>query len=394
MRGQRNMTQAELIAEALEEEERNKEELRKWLRREEEKRELRRVGRKRVRGPRWTWISRTVGKAVEVVGEGAGQGNAPRVDVQPDQEPTPAPATPATPPAQTANDTTITADTTDSANGKANTPEETAPKRDTPSLSAPAPIGDSEVALAGPSRIPDSRPIPVTSFPTASTPQSDAPYTRNYLILSQIPGGLPAELSLVLGDHIEWDQMQYIPARNRPINRRPPLCPFTGLVAKYRHPSTMIPYATVEGYKLIEAMLRERYVWSESGFWLGGEEDAAADGIEGVKGWAEAVHGGWMGGFEIPRSEEQEEQVAEVEEVEMDKAEEPEPSPVSEKKRVSGKKGKRKSEAVKEEPNIAAQRKRTKSASVVVSHDQVAPSPVSINKGSKAKRKSSTVHIV
>ena len=37
----RNYTQDELIAAALEEEERNKDELQKWLRREEEKRELR-----------------------------------------------------------------------------------------------------------------------------------------------------------------------------------------------------------------------------------------------------------------------------------------------------------------------------------------------------------------
>ena len=63
----RKMTQDELIAAALEEEESNKEALRDWVRREEEKRELRRVGRKRVVGPRWTWVSRTVGKLVEEV---------------------------------------------------------------------------------------------------------------------------------------------------------------------------------------------------------------------------------------------------------------------------------------------------------------------------------------
>ena len=83
-------------------------------------------------------------------------------------------------------------------------------------------------------------------------------------------------------------------------DRRPVICPFTGLTAKYRHPSTMIPYATLAEFKQIEALLANRYVWSTGGgCWLGGEEDVCADGMEGIEGWKEAVHGGWLGGHRL-----------------------------------------------------------------------------------------------
>ena len=86
-------------------------------------------------------------------------------------------------------------------------------------------------------------------------------------------------------------------------------CPFTGLVAKYRHPETMIPYATTEAYREIQALQQNRYIWSaETGCWMGGEEDVFAEGIEEVEGWREAVHGGWMAGLEMPGSDELEEE--------------------------------------------------------------------------------------
>ena len=87
-------------------------------------------------------------------------------------------------------------------------------------------------------------------------------------------------------------------------DRRPVICPFTGVQARYRHPQTNTPYATVEGYKQIQALLQHRYMWDEdTSVWYGGEEDMWADGVENVEGWAEAVHGGWMGGKEIDQPE-------------------------------------------------------------------------------------------
>lgn len=138
------LTQSQLIEAALEEEERNKEALRDWLKKEEEKRELRRVGRKVVKGPRWTWVSRTVGRLVEEVPE----------------------------------------------------PAEAEKQQQQPSVTTETQI----------------QPLP----PAQS--ETNAPYTRNYIILSQIPGGLPAELQIVLGSHVEWDKLKVIPSRNRPIS--------------------------------------------------------------------------------------------------------------------------------------------------------------------------------
>jgi len=297
-RGVRHFTQAELIAEALEEEERNKEELQKWLRREEERRELRRVGRKRVRGPRWTWISRTVGKMVEVVedrvqevevsqarpeGKGEASGSIDVGDL-PSQE---LPDTQTPKAAEIEPNTDLRARASEADLDKGPRPAQTPIEPDQP--------------IASSSKLIEP-PAPNNTLQTTSTPIQPEPsqYTRNYLILSKIPGGLPAELSLVLGNHVEWDQVKYIPARNRPVIRRRPRCPFTGKIAKYRHPSTMIPYADVDGYRHIEDLLRNRYVWSEGGFWVGGEEDMGAGGVEDVDGWVEAVHGGWMGGFPLP----------------------------------------------------------------------------------------------
>jgi vacuolar protein sorting-associated protein 72 len=334
-RGVRNYTQAELIAEALEEEERNKEELQKWLRREEERRELRRVGRKRVRGPRWTWISRTVGKLVEVIEDGDGT-KAKDVEVsQASERDGPEEAGPSgtsgSAVERTHEDASALAEPVDEDTRAAQSAGET--EQEGPTL--PAAIGKEEEGVKArdvqiaptptPNSLPTANPAePVASSSTPLEPFTNNPvappllqsrstpvqpessqYTRNYLILSQIPGGLPAELALVLGNHVEWDQVKYIPARNRPIIRRRPRCPFTGKVAKYRHPATMIPYADVGGYQQIEALLQNRYMWSEGGFWLGSEEDVGASGTEELEGWSEAVNGGWMAGFPIPIPEEE-----------------------------------------------------------------------------------------
>jgi hypothetical protein len=245
-----------------------------------------------VRGPRWTWISRTVGKMVEVVeGEGVKEVEVRQAKEKEDVEAEPS----AVIPSETTGHPPISKTTTQSPKGTTST----AP----PATSTEAP----QNAVASSSKVdPTPASNPTTTLQSAPTPiQHPEPsqYTRNYLILSQIPGGLPAELSLVLGNHVEWDQVNYIPARNRPVIRRPPRCPFTGKIAKYRHPSTMIPYADVSGYKEIEALLQNRYIWSEGGFWVGGEEDVGAPEAEVIEGWREAMNGGWLGGFSIPPEE-------------------------------------------------------------------------------------------
>lgn len=310
VRGVRPMTQDELIAQALEEEERNKEELRTWLRREEEKRELRRVGRKVVRGPKWTWVSRTVGKLVEVVEEQDApraaqedkppdQPEGPSV-TQPNREPeletvTPAPEA-AEPPAasQSGTEPAPALDAPDRAAEPSATPAGPEPNntaevvpqppepasvdgrpaptaqghvdegpRDPSTTETANPSADTDVggdAAARSAQVPpiadrpgpedassskqpmdQANPTPATSVPqpgpeaSASTPatatHSDSnpaeptedapsgPYARNYLMLSQVAGGLASELKIILGDHVDWDDVKYIPARNRPMSR-------------------------------------------------------------------------------------------------------------------------------------------------------------------------------
>lgn len=193
------LTQTQLIEAALEEEERNKEALRDWLKKEEEKRELRRVGRKVVKGPRWTWVSRTVGRLVEEVPESEEKSREKsRGEAEKSQEQdTPQQVT--SPKAPQMEESKINPPPLPSAKSQS---QSQSPKNNTTIKPAP----DAH------------QPSPVTE--TEAQPQSEpnVPYTRNYIILSQIPGGLPAELQIVLGSHVEWDKLKIIPSRNRPIS--------------------------------------------------------------------------------------------------------------------------------------------------------------------------------
>lgn len=222
------LTQSQLIEAALEEEERNKEALRDWLKKEEEKRELRRVGRKVVKGPRWTWVSRTVGRLVEEVpepaeaekgqeselhGEGKqearvgeaeerqGEQEKPRGEAEKSQGET-SPEAPA-PPSEEQSKVIIPAPPS---------AEEAATETTLTPLNPPAPPEQQQASVTTETQ---------TQPPPPAQSETNAPYTRNYIILSQIPGGLPAELQVVLGSHVEWDKLKVIPSRNRPISAFP-----------------------------------------------------------------------------------------------------------------------------------------------------------------------------
>lgn len=191
------LTQTQLIEAALEEEERNKEALRDWLKKEEEKRELRRVGRKVVKGPRWTWVSRTVGRLVEEVPEceeksqEKSRGEAEKFQ----EQDTPQQVT--SPKAPQSEESKINPPPLPSAESQSQSPKNNATIKPAPDAHQPSPVTETEAQ-------PQSEP--------------NVPYTRNYIILSQIPGGLPAELQIVLGSHVEWDKLKIIPSRNRPIS--------------------------------------------------------------------------------------------------------------------------------------------------------------------------------
>lgn len=105
-------------------------------------------------------------------------------------------------------------------------------------------------------------------------------------------------------------------------DRKPPTDPLTGQPACYRHPASMIPYASAESYATLQALLANRYVWSEGGWWAGGEADVAADGIEDIAGWREACMRGWAGGKRVESEEgeavDKDEMGEEAEEMEVD----------------------------------------------------------------------------
>ncbi|KIR40911.1 hypothetical protein I307_05325 [Cryptococcus deuterogattii 99/473] len=320
------LTQSQLIEAALEEEERNKEALRDWLKKEEEKRELRRVGRKVVKGPRWTWVSRTVGRLVEEVPEPAEaeKGQESELNGEGKQE-------------ESRGEAEKLQGEAEKSQGESS-PKAPAPRSEEEPKVIPAPPS-AEKAAAENTTTPLSPPPPPeqqqqqpTETQTQPPPpaaaaaaqsETNAPYTRNYIILSQIPGGLPAELQVVLGSHVEWDKLKVIPSRNRPINRPIPLCPFTNLPAKYRHPTTLIPFATKDGYQEIEALLLNRYEWVEEGGWWGaGEGDVWADGMEAVAGLDSrgAGIGGWYAGERLGPPESQQVKEEEMEVVEESEA--------------------------------------------------------------------------
>ncbi|KAF0447602.1 Vacuolar protein sorting-associated protein 72 [Gigaspora margarita] len=73
---------------------------------------------------------------------------------------------------------------------------------------------------------------------------------RNLLIFSQFSKVEEAKLFQ------EW--------KKKPQRAKKVLCPFTGLIAKYKDSKTGIPYANVEAYSRIQKLLQHKYIWSET----------------------------------------------------------------------------------------------------------------------------------
>jgi vacuolar protein sorting-associated protein 72 len=77
------------------------------------------------------------------------------------------------------------------------------------------------------------------------------------------------------------------------------MCLLTGRPAKYRHPVSLIPYATAEAYRLIDQTLRHDFLWSEDrmaflGTTLETDEPLEkADGMDGIEEWDDAARGWW-----------------------------------------------------------------------------------------------------
>ncbi|GAA5874975.1 hypothetical protein JCM3774_000463 [Rhodotorula dairenensis] len=106
-----------------------------------------------------------------------------------------------------------------------------------------------------------------------SAPPEPEEYARNWLVFDNFEGGRAEELEAIFGDHVDWSKPAPLPVRGT----RRDQCPITGLPARYRDPQTLTPYATLAAYHAIRAMVNSQaFVWSES---LGAYTAAANFGI-------------------------------------------------------------------------------------------------------------------
>ncbi|SCZ96374.1 BZ3500_MvSof-1268-A1-R1_Chr8-2g10152 [Microbotryum saponariae] len=97
---------------------------------------------------------------------------------------------------------------------------------------------------------PDAGPmITPAPDPAVATPY----YARNYLIFDEFVGATVGdEMEALFGDHCDWDTAKSVTLES---NRRPKICPITGLSAKYRDPRTMTPYANKYAYDVLTQLL-------------------------------------------------------------------------------------------------------------------------------------------
>ncbi|SCV67166.1 BQ2448_5812 [Microbotryum intermedium] len=121
-----------------------------------------------------------------------------------------------------------------------------------------------------------AREAALTSTTTENpNPIASAPFhARNYLIFDEFIGATAGdEMEALFGDHCDWDTAKSVTLES---NRRPKVCPITGLPAKYRDPRTMTPYANKYAYDVLTQLLS----WSKPN---------QADQLKPVFSWNETL---------------------------------------------------------------------------------------------------------
>ncbi|EDR08134.1 uncharacterized protein LACBIDRAFT_297882 [Laccaria bicolor S238N-H82] len=255
----RTLTQAELIARALDNEEGNIVEHRDYLKVEEEKRKRARVVRATVHGPLLRWVSKV--EEIEVV----------------EEAPAPVPTF---------------AGTASSIYGTG-----LAPYQGLPWIASTSTTN--AMASAAPPQFPGSpfpawppfpsfpQSTPLLAPPTLPTQPATLPEPRkrtekvakNYLIheLAQYTDAPKATwndtMKAMFGDHVKWDELKVYTTKGRPLSRPIQSCPITGKPAIYFDPRTGVPFADVAAFDVLTRLLAHEYVWSpELGCYTGKEE--------------------------------------------------------------------------------------------------------------------------
>ncbi|KAF9268752.1 hypothetical protein L218DRAFT_1048558 [Marasmius fiardii PR-910] len=261
----RALTQGELIARALDNEEGNLVEHRDYLKSEEEKRRRARVIRENISGPLVRFISR--GKEVKLQET---QAPSPLLSSAPSVGPvgytytygfSQTPASGFSTYGQHLSSATTSYYRTETSQS-ITIPESMASPLTCSNLPVLqlAPIAPSADYQRGPNK------------PSAQLEQTigqrDVKVTQNFIIheLGQHDKSPKPQWSetmeAIFGDHVKWEDIKVYSGKSRPLSRVRQTCPITGLQAKYLDPRTGVPFADVRAYKVITGLLSHAYVWS------------------------------------------------------------------------------------------------------------------------------------
>ncbi|KAJ7726064.1 YL1 nuclear protein-domain-containing protein [Mycena maculata] len=264
----RVVTQAELLARALDAEEGNIVEHRDYLRVEEEKRRRARVVRPAVQGPLVRWVSRV--EEVKVV--------------VPPPPPPPPPSygygyTPAgssggyvfpafqQPAASTSTAPYIPSTSTFPSTAYRRSPAVGyAPYTATP----PAPTTRTEKVARNyvvheETQYPDLPPSASSNTAgRASNPSIPAARSSTTTRTQPAPPKPTwgATMTALFGSHVDWEEVKVYAGKSRPMARPIPTCPLTGLPAHYRDPRTGVPFANLSAFQTLTRVLNHEYVWS------------------------------------------------------------------------------------------------------------------------------------
>ncbi|KAI0641089.1 YL1 nuclear protein-domain-containing protein [Trametes meyenii] len=247
------LTQAELIARALDMEEGNIEEHRNYLTIEEEKRRKARVVRPSVQGPLLRWVSKPEEITVEI-----------------DPGPPPPPTNPFVlypHPYPSSSYGLPSAGTGTSGYSYTSVPPTYVPP---PAPSAPLPPPPfQQWPPVPPPVIYQPPPLPPPPPPRQPIIRKEK-VAKQYVVheLEQVEKAprpsWHSTMTAMFGDHADWEHMRVYTTKGRPFTRPTQMCPITGKPARYLDPRTNVPYANLDAYKVLSGVLRHEYVWSSA----------------------------------------------------------------------------------------------------------------------------------
>ncbi|KAK7055451.1 YL1 nuclear protein-domain-containing protein [Favolaschia claudopus] len=233
----RKVSQAELIAQALDAEEGNIIQHRDYLKIEEEKRRRVRVVRPTVEGPLLRWTSRGERAPVPV--------------------PPPPPPPPPAAPAYGYSGGYVFPAFASTSQSSPFVPYQ-APYNNNTSTSTPA------MPVPPPTRMERVERNYVEHIITKSSElPKDSRGARTQSASTEISKpSWSATMEALFGSHVDWENVKVYSGRNRPMSRPTQICPLTGRVAQYRDPRTGVPFADIGAYETLTKILNHEFVWS------------------------------------------------------------------------------------------------------------------------------------